>query len=1281
MTARVLSLVVAMVSAPVWAHGAAEQGAHAATASLVTVAEASDYQRTGTSADAQAFLDALATASPLIQVSTLGTTHEGKPIPMAILADPPVAGPEEIGQRTVVLLLGNIHAGEVAGKEALLALARDLALASDQGRIRAPERNLLLKQLVLVFAPNQNADGNDRFSPDNRPGQIGPVEMGTRGNAQGLDLNRDYVKLAAPETRALVRFIRAWDPAVVIDAHTTNGSHHRYPLTFSGPKHPAADPDLVAFVRDRFLPDVRDRLREKHGYETFWYGNFAENHTRWTTYPATPRYGEGYLSLRNRIPILSEAYAYAPYRTRVEATYTFALEVVRSVSEHRDEIVKRIRQADTRTARAGERSDIADESRDATTTIGIRTAASARAEPVTVLGFEEYDADGNRIPPAGPRDYTVALVNEFQATLTVPRPWAYAFPSELSNVAENLLRHGVQMDELREDIEIDATAFVVGAFAHRDKPFQGHRLLRELSVTPVPRTVMLPAGTFIVRTAQPLGTLAGILLEPQSEDGLAVWNFFDNHLSPGADFPVLRLASRSFLTLRSARMLEEERAEPKRLSYEDVHGSRRVNLSGSAVGGIDWLDDEHYLQRKAGSLRAVEARTGRSRTHPDTDTSAVAAALTSLPTIDDKAAGDLARRHFARLNETATGQVFEYEGDLYYAAKNASHAIRLTAHPAREELALLSPDGEFVAFVRDNDLYVVDVMTGTERAITQGGSDTLRHGKHSWLYFEELYSRSWRAFWWSSDGKHLAFFRTDTSHLPVFTIVDDVPRPQRIETERWSRPGEPNPHVDVFIASRAGGTPKKLDLTDYSPGESLVAWAGWSKAHGVFRLAMTDRVQTWLDLLEVSPHAGSPTRLLRETTDAWVEPQGDPSELTDGSFILPSERDGFRHLYHFEQDGSLRRQITRGAWDVRRIAAIDEPAEAIFFEGTMDANTQIHLYRVPITGGEPVRLTPAGGSHRTILNPANTLFIDTWSDVDSPPQVALRSIDGSLLRMIDSNPVHELDDWALGRIERTRVPSVKGNVLEIRLTFPPDFDPSRAYPVWMQTYAGPRAPTVTDAWGGGRLNDRLLAECGIIVVQADPYPASNHGAQSAWTAYKQLGVRELEDLTEVVAWLCNHAWVDPDRIGLSGHSYGGFMTAYAMTHSTLFAAGVSGAPVTDWRDYDTIYTERYMLTPQMNPEGYRQTSPVEGAKNLHGRLLLTHGMIDDNVHLQNAVRLTDALVRAEKQFELFYYPARRHGIGSSHYSRLIHDFILRRMKPDRITPARTLTPHSDLRAP
>ena len=1215
-------------------------------APLLTTAETSGYTQTSTYDDVMAFATELAARSDRVHLGELGVSEEGRSLPLLIVADPPVTEPGDLGRRMPIYLFGNIHAGEVCGKEALLMMARELANAEDKG---------VLDELVLLIAPIYNADGNERFDPGNRPGQDGPETMGQRPNAQGLDLNRDHVKLESPEARAQVRLLNEWDPSVIVDTHTTNGSLHRYTITYQGPKHPATDPELLAYVRDTMLPAVDEAFEDATDYKAFWYGNFADDHAKWTTYPDGPRYGTAYRGLRNRVSILSEAYSYATFEDRVLGTKAFCESVLRYSASNRDEIQKLVKAADRRAESAGREPSEDD-------LIALRSEVKPFDEPVTVLGYEESrDEDGQRVK-GEPKDYECELVNDFVATESVRRPYAYLFGSEHEWLARELQRHGVEVEVLREDVVIEVEAYRLGEIERAGRAFEGHELVRDVEVYPTVGRRKIKAGAYVVRSAQALGTLAAYLVEPRSADGLVAWNFFDGVMSEGAEFPVIRVVDRMPVTTRSAPGLLEEPERGQRLSYENIYGGERVSLSGSPVRGLRWLDDDTFVQRKDGELRLVEARTGAS-VPADRDTSAVAEALAELPTITEEDADRIAGRTFGTASTDERGRVFEHEGDLYFANLDGSGAIRLTASPGDEQLAELSPDGTFVAFVRDNDLWVVDVQTATERQLTTGGTENLRNGRNSWLYFEELYGRSWKGYWWSADGGHLAFFRTDQSMVPEYTLVNDQRREQNVEVDRYARPGEPNPHVEVGIVSRAGGDVRWVDLSGYDRGSFLVSWVGWSEKTGKLRLGVQNRVQTWLDLLEVGVRGGEPRKLMRETTEAWVEPEGQPIELEDGSFILPSVRDGWRHLYHYEANGTLRARITEGEWDVKRVHHFDEDSGVLFFESNKDSPIARNLYRIGLDGETLTRLTTEEGSHSISMSPDGSLYIDSWSSIDQPTVVGLFDREGELVRMLDTNPVYELEQWELGEIELVSIPSAEGNTLEAMVIYPVDFDPDKLYPVWFKTYGGPAAPTVWNTWSGGRLSDRMLAEEGIIVFRGDPYPASAKGARSAWTAYRQLGVRELADIGEMIAWITSHLWADDERVGMSGHSYGGYITAYAMTHSDIFSAGIAGAPPTDWRDYDTIYTERYMDTPQNNPDGYDKTSVTESAADLSGRLLLLHGMMDDNVHPQNSTLLIDALVRAEKQFDMFYYPGRRHGIWGGHYNRLIHDFTLKHMQP------------------
>jgi len=290
--------------------------------------------------------------------------------------------------------------------------------------------------------------------------------------------------------------------------------------------------------------------------------------------------------------------------------------------------------------------------------------------------------------------------------------------------------------------------------------------------------------------------------------------------------------------------------------------------------------------------------------------------------------------------------------------------------------------------------------------------------------------------------------------------------------------------------------------------------------------------------------------------------------------------------------------------------------------------------------------------------------VDTRSSHVTPTQVHLHRTDGAAVRVMDTNPVYQREEYRTGKFQMVQIKTPDDFVLEGSVLYPPSFDPKKRYPVWFMTYAGPHAPEVRDSWDDGRVEDEMLAQLGFIVFRCDPRSASGKGAVSAWTAYKQLGVQELKDVECAIGWLCKQPGVDAARVGISGHSYGGFMTAYAMTHSKRFAAGIASAPVTDWHNYNSIYTERYVGTPKENPKGYEATSVVRAARDLHGKLLLVHGLMDDNVHAQNSIALVDALQRADKDFDVMFYPRSRHGIRGPHYQRLTLDFMRKALRPE-----------------
>jgi hypothetical protein len=481
---------------------------------LLTVAEASSYEATSASFEVNRFLKSCDDRADHVRHFEFGRTSLDQPLPGAVFANPLIDNRPTDG-RLVVMLLGNIHSGECDGKEALLMLARELTLNEDHP---------WLKKLVIVIVPNYNADGNDDMSADNRPGQIGPLQgMGRRETAQGFDLNRDFIKLDTPEAKALVRLIHKWNPHVFIDCHTTNGSIHRYPLTYDVPHNPASPQVLRDFLRQKMMPDVTARMKAV-GFDTFYYGNFTQENSRWESYGFEPRYSTEYLGLRGRIGILSESYSYADYKTRVLASREFVRHCVESTIAESGQIASLLQAIEVKSTEVAENRAIEFVSLDAEMTPFM--------DKVTVLG---------RLPDSDePKDYEVEFWANFQSTKEVRLPFAYAISEASEPIIANLKTHGLQIDVLSKPLRTEVTVRTIKSLQQNARPFQSHHLVR-LTTTETRRIHELPEGTVIIHTAQPLGRLAAWLLEPESSDGLVTWNFFDDTIEEGAEFPVLTL--------------------------------------------------------------------------------------------------------------------------------------------------------------------------------------------------------------------------------------------------------------------------------------------------------------------------------------------------------------------------------------------------------------------------------------------------------------------------------------------------------------------------------------------------------------------------------------------------------------------------------------------------------------------------------------------------------------------------------------------------------------------
>jgi dipeptidyl-peptidase 4 len=715
----------------------------------------------------------------------------------------------------------------------------------------------------------------------------------------------------------------------------------------------------------------------------------------------------------------------------------------------------------------------------------------------------------------------------------------------------------------------------------------------------------------------------------------------------------------------------------RRLTVDDIYSpTRRINFSGTPETDITWIDPATYLSRRrtAGGTEWLKVDALSGRISALFDAGAMETALTSLPGVSREEARQVASADDLILNPTRTGVLFTIAHDLYFYSFPSAKAQRLTTEPGEEEVATFSPDGHAVAFVRHNNLFVVDLASQRERAITTDGNPERLNGKLDWLYQEEIYGRGqFSGYWWSPDSARLAFLQLDENPVPEYTVVDHIPYRPALEVTDYPKAGDPNPLAKIGITRVDGGGASWVDLSEYSATEFLVVNVGWTPDSQQIVHQIQNREQTWLDLRLADASNGHVRRLLRETTPAWVNENGNPVWLKDGSFLWLSERSGFKHLYTYSAAGDMVRQITTGRWDVRTLFGIDEVNGIAYFSSAERHPIAIDIYRIRLDGSGMTRLSQRGGTNRAIFSPDFTHYVGTWSNVTTPTQVRLHRSDGSEVRVIDANAVAVLAEFKLSTPEFVQLKTRDGFMMDGVLIKPPDFNPSHRYPIYQFTYAGPGAAQVRDQWGGtDYVFHQMLAQHGIVVWILDNRSASGKGAESQWPVYGRLGELELQDLEDGITWLKQQTWVDPSRIVLSGWSYGGFMTAYALTHSTSWSAGIVGAPVTDWRDYDTVYTERLMKMPQHNDDGYRRTAPRYAADRLNARMLLIHGTMDDNVHMQNSIQFAYELQKAGKPFEMMVYARQRHGFSDSrlidHLHRTMLDFVMRVTETTEPTP-------------
>ncbi len=586
--------------------------------------------------------------------------------------------------------------------------------------------------------------------------------------------------------------------------------------------------------------------------------------------------------------------------------------------------------------------------------------------------------------------------------------------------------------------------------------------------------------------------------------------------------------------------------------------------------------------------------------------------------------------------------LIEAEGDLFLVKLASGDWTQLTHTAAIERDPKLSPDASRVSFRREHDLYTLDVVSLKETRLTHDGSSTLLNGELDWVYPEELELST--AYWWSPDSLRLAYLQFDVSREPEFPQVDLL-HPQAVfEPERFPQAGAPNADVRVGVVPATGGDTRWMDLGETR--DVLIARVDWLPAGKGLAVQRLNRIQNRLDLLVADPTTGASSLLLREEDPYWVDVTDIYRFLADGKrFLWSSSRSGFRHLYLYSMEGKLLHAVTHGEWEVTGLDGVDEAGKTVYYNSTEQSPLERQLYRAGFDGKHPARLTETPGSHRISMSPSCEYFLDSESSLASPLRRTLYAKDGKQVAVYMAPDNTLADELQLLPTEIVKVPAPDGASLYARLIKPAGFAPGRKYPAIVMIYGGPHAQTVRNAWTGATW-DQALAARGFVIWQLDNRGSSGRGHRWETTVFHDLGAKELEDQKAGIRYLESLGFVDSSKLGIYGWSYGGFMTLYALCNApSLFRAGIAGAPVTDWRNYDTIYTERYMGLPSENSAGYARSSVVGRAGDLVSRLLIVHNFGDDNVHFQNTVQMADALERAGKQFEMMVYTQKTHAVS------------------------------------
>lgn len=655
--------------------------------------------------------------------------------------------------------------------------------------------------------------------------------------------------------------------------------------------------------------------------------------------------------------------------------------------------------------------------------------------------------------------------------------------------------------------------------------------------------------------------------------------------------------------------------QKKNFTYEQLYNSAPTNFTKTLPSIKGWADNNHYLELRRDEkgnqeLVAVNIKTGNTRTYEKT----IEPSLPSLSSVN-----------FTKNEKNPT----------------------------------FSPDGKWVAFTRNNNLYALEVASKKELQLTTDGSDSILNGYASWVYYEEILGRSsqYRAFWWSPDSRNIVYMRFDDSPVPVYPIYVSSGQHGYLERARYPKPGDKNPEVRIGITSVEN--PKTIWADFNQKDDQYFGQPIWTPA-GRLLIQWMNRQQDNLKVYGIDLITGRKEEIYDEKQKTWIDLDENArfAFLTGGQFIIKSDKDGWENLYLHDATGKLINQVTSGNFWGTAILKVDEKSKSVYFRARKENSARFDIYKANLHGKSITKISSGDYNHEQVyISPDGKHYITCYSNLSTPTTIALADAKGKIIREIGSIRGPEFDNYNLPRSVLVRVKSADSLFdLPVIIKYPVNFDSTKRYPVIISIYGGPNAGSVYDRWQSVGNSTQWLAQEGVIQVAFDNRSSGHFGKNGLNYIHRQLGKWEIEDYMACGKWLRSQKWIDTNKVAMTGGSFGGYMTCMALTYgSDIFTHGIANASVTDWHLYDSHYTERYMDTPGENSDGYKTTSVLTYAAKYKGLLRIIHGSSDDNVHMQNSVQFINLLQNMGKHFELMLYPGERHGIGAVDPAKSIHN--------------------------